>query len=117
MEPKDELIALIEELPESQIPQAIIILKRLIEKQQENEMVIEQEQEQAQPEVEQAQSEILQTLAPIDIFMATIVNSLTNIMYDLSLDAKRKEEKVMANRLESYRKKVSDGWEIYKKSK
>ena len=49
--------------------------------------------------------------------MKVIVNSLSNAMYDLSVDAKRREDKVMANRFEAYRKKISEGWEIYHEMK
>jgi|GEM_PF-1912734 predicted nuclease with TOPRIM domain len=101
MECKNELLELIEKLSEEQMTQTNTFLKKLISNDQENETVSEQ----------------VKTLDPLDTFMATIVNSLTNTMYDLSLDAKRKEEKVMEKRLESYRKKISDGWNIYMKSK
>lgn len=100
MNSKEELIKFIEEMPEEQIQQMSTLLKKVTQHtpQQEKKIV---------PEI----------LDPLDAFMATVVHSLTNTMYDLSLDAKRKEEKVMAKRLEVYRKKVSDGWEKYKKTK
>lgn len=100
MNSKEELIKYIEEMPEEQIQQMSTLLKKVTQHtpQQEKKIV---------PEI----------LDPLDAFMATVVHSLTNTMYDLSLDAKRKEEKVMAKRLEVYRKKVSDGWEKYKKTK
>jgi hypothetical protein len=107
MESRNELLRLIEELSEEEIPHAIAMIKKLIKTQHESEKSLEP-------------LEIVvpvTALAPLDAFMATIVHSLTNTMYDLSLDAKRKEDKVMAKRLEAYRKKVSDGWEIYRKSK
>lgn len=101
MKSKEELLQLIEEIPEAQIPQTITFVKKVIKKSRESTGV----------------SDAVDPLDPLDVFMATITNVLTNTMYDLSLDAKRKEEKVMAKRLESYRKKISDGWEIYKKNK
>lgn len=101
MNSKEELLQLIEEIPEAQIPQTITFIKKVIKKSQES----------------KATPDAVEPLDALDAFMATMVNSLTNIMYDLSLDAKRKEEKVMAKRLESYRKKISDGWETYKKNK
>lgn len=94
MNSKNELIALIEQLPEEKIPEAIILIKNLIEKQ----------------------DGVVMTSSPsdpLDAFMAVIVHSLTNAMYDLSTDARRKEEKVMASRFETYRKKVADGWQTY----
>jgi len=95
---KDELIELIEQMPEQEISKAIVLLKKLID---------EQRDEISAPA----------PLDPLDAFMATIVHSLTNTIYDLSLDARRKEEKVMATRLEAYRKKVLEGWDKYKDRK
>lgn len=95
---RNELTELIEQIPEKEIPKAILLLKRLIEKQKGG-------------------KSIAASLDPLDTFMATVVHSLTNAMYDLSADARRKEENIMANRLEVYRKKVSEGWEKYKDRK
>ena len=94
MSNKNNLIALIEQLPEEKILEATALLQQLLEKQDEDAAAPNQ-------------------LDPLDAFMAVIVHSLTNAMYDLSTDARRKEEKVMANRLDTYRKKVSDGWQTY----
>lgn len=94
MSTKTELMALIEELPEEKVPEAIILMKSLIEKRDDSVTTPS-------------------PLDPLDTFMAVIVHSMTNAMYDLSSDARRKEEKVMANRLETYRKKLSDGWQTY----
>ena len=94
MSTKTELMALIEELPEEKVPEAIILMKSLIEKRDDSVIAPS-------------------PLDPLDTFMAVIVHSMTNAMYDLSSDARRKEEKVMANRLETYRKKLSDGWQTY----
>ena len=98
MNSKNELLALIEKLPEEKIPEAIVLMKSLIEKEENTAAAP------GQPD-------------PLDAFMAVIVHSLTNAMYDLSADARRKEEKVMANRLETYRKKVADGWQTYQARK
>lgn len=98
MNSKSELLALIEKLPEEKIPEAVILMKNLLEEQENNEAASDQ------PD-------------PLDTFMAVIVHSLTNAMYDLSADARRKEEKVMASRLETYRKKVADGWQTYQTKK
>ena len=104
---KEELIKIIEEMPEEQIQQ----MSNLVEKIQKSELA--DEITKSEPE----DKKIPEGLDPLDTFMATVVHSLTNAMYELSLDAKRKEENVMAKRLEVYRKKVSDGWEKYKKVK
>jgi len=101
MKSKEEMIKIIEELNETQLLQVSTFLKKLTKSNQET----------------KEGAESLHALDSLDTFMATIVHSLTNTMYDLSLAAKHKEEKVMAKRLEVYRKKVSDGWETYKKSK
>ncbi len=100
MNSREELIKFIEEMPEEQIQQMSMLLKKI-----------------AKTTVEMGPQNPPTALDPLDTFMSTIVHSLTNTMYDLSLDAKRKDEKVMAKRLEVYRKKVSDGWEKYKKNK
>lgn len=98
MDAKKQLIELIEQLPQEKIPEAIIAIEKLMEEQVDNKIA---------PDTQD-------TLDTLDTFMAVIVNSITNTMYDLSIDASRKDEKVMAKRLETYRKKVSEGWETYK---
>lgn len=100
MNSKEELIKFIEEMPEEQIQQMSMLLKKIAQKMPPAERKIVPEE-----------------LDPLDTFMTTIVHSITNTMYDLSQDAKRREDKVMEKRLEVYRKKVSEGWEKYKKSK
>lgn len=95
---RNELIDLIQQLPDEKIPEAMSVLKKLIEKQADNRTAPN-------------------TLDTLDTFMAVIVHSITNTMYDLSIDARRKDEMVMAKRLETYRKKVSEGWETYKGKK
>lgn len=94
---KNELIELIQQLPEEKFPEAVAMLKKLVE-------VSKGEQS---PQSGEGSSDSLQDL------MAIIVYSITNTLYDLSVDAGRNKEKVMANRLETYRKKVSEAWEIY----
>jgi len=95
---KNELMTLIEQLPEDKMGEGVALLKKLIEKQDDG----------------------LVSYTPLEnmeTFMKVVVNSLTNAMYDLSVDAKRREDKVMANRFEAYRKKISEGWEIYHEMK
>jgi len=92
MNDKEKLMELIEQLPEDKFPEAIALLANLIKKQNAVEEIPD----------------------PLTTFMGVVVSSLTNTIYDLSVDAKRKEEKVMANRLEAYRKKISEGWEVYR---
>jgi hypothetical protein len=95
MNPKSELIELIQQLPEEKIPAAMAFIKQLMEKPESGEKVQD----------------------PLQDFMKAMVYSMNNSLYDLSIDAGRKEEKVLSNRLESYRKRVSEAWEIYKNSK
>jgi len=95
---KNELMVLIEQLPEEKISEGIVLLKKLIEKQDDGLV--------SSTPIEQMEN-----------LMKVIINSLTNAMYDLSVDAKRREDKVMANRFEAYRKKISEGWENYRESK
>jgi DNA repair photolyase len=92
MNSKTELIELIQQLPEEKIPVAIRLIKPLVEKPESGEKISD----------------------PLQDFMKAIAYSINNSLYDLSIDAGRKEEKVLANRLESYRKRVADAWEIYK---
>lgn len=92
---KAELLELIEQLPENKISAAMTFMKQLVEKSENNE----------------------KTTDPLQEFMKAMVYSMNNSLYDLSIDAGRKEEKVLSNRLESYRKRVSEAWEIYKNSK
>lgn len=99
MSPKKELIELIQQLPEEKIPGAITLLRKLID---------------TAPKGEESSQSSESISDPLQDFMAIIVYSMTNTLYDLSVDAGRKEEKVMSNRLETYRKKVSEAWEIYK---
>jgi hypothetical protein len=107
-----ELMGLVERLPESKIPDAVRLLSQLIEEKPLEGPPIEGKITPEQPvERQQCGADIPDPLAA---FLATIVHSITNTMYDLSVEAKRKDEKVMANRLETYRKKVSEGWETYK---
>lgn len=91
MNTKTELMELIQQLPEEKIPAAMKFIQQLVEK-------IESPEKAADPMQE---------------FMKAMVYSMNNSLYDLSIDAGRKEEKVLANRLESYRKRVSEAWEIY----
>lgn len=98
MSNKQELIELIEQLPEEKISEAISLLKNLMEIEEDTVTTA------IQPD-------------PLEAFMAVIVHSVTNAMYDLSTDARRKEEKVLANRMEAYRKKLADGWHTYQSKK
>ncbi len=95
MNPKSELIELIQQLPEEKIPAAMTLIKQLMDKSESGEKAPD----------------------PLLDFMKAMVYSMNNSLYDLSIDAGRKEEKVLSNRLESYRKRVSEAWEIYKNSK
>lgn len=95
---KNELMTVIGQLPEEKIPEAILLLKSLLEKT-----------DTATP--------VPNKLDSLDEFMSVMVSSMSNTMYDLSSDCRRKEEKVMANRLETYRKKLSDGWKNYQDRK
>ncbi|WP_378954859.1 hypothetical protein [Pelosinus sp. sgz500959] len=104
MSSQNELMTLIGQLPEEKIPEAILLIKNLLEKESES----------------GAATAIAPTptqLDPLDAFMSIVVHSMTNAMYDLSTDARRKDEKVMANRFEAYRKKLSEGWQTYQGKK
>lgn len=93
MNSKDELIELIQQLPEEKVSDAIILIKGLNEKIASSEKKSD----------------------PLYDFMKTIAYSMNNSLYDLSIEAGRRDEKVLSNRLESYRKRVSEAWEVYKK--
>lgn len=93
MNSKAELVELIQELPEEKVGTAIDLIKELHEKTESSE---------TNPD-------------PIFDLMKTVIYAMNNSLYDLSIEAGRREEKVLANRLESYRKRVSEAWEVYKK--
>ncbi len=93
MNSKAELDELIGQLPEEKVAIAITLIKELQEKTQNSET----------------------NQDPIFDLMKTVIYAMNNSLYDLSIEAGRREEKVLANRLESYRKRVSEAWEVYKK--
>lgn len=93
MNSKVELIELIQQLPEEKISDAIILIKDLNEKTAGSK----------------------EDSDPLYDFMKTIAYSMNNSLYDLSIEAGRRDEKVLSNRLESYRKRVAEAWEAYKK--
>jgi hypothetical protein len=93
MNSKDELIELIQQLPEEKVATAITVIKELSDKAASSE----------------------KTSDPLHEFMKAIAYSMNNSLYDLSIEAGRRDEKVLSNRLESYRKRVAEAWEIYKK--
>jgi len=93
MNSKAELVELIQQLPEEKVAIAITLVKELQEKTESSEK---------NPD-------------PIFDLMKTVIYAMNNSLYDLSIEAGRREEKVLANRLESYRKRVSEAWEAYKK--
>lgn len=91
MDSRTELGDLIEKLPEEKVATAVTLLKELIG-EHESEKIVD----------------------PLQDFMKALMYSMNNSLYDLSIDAGRKEEKVLSNRLESYRKRVTEAWEVYK---
>jgi isopropylmalate/homocitrate/citramalate synthase len=93
MNSKAELDELIQQLPEEKVAIAITLIKELQEKTENSET----------------------NQDPIFDLMKTVIYAMNNSLYDLSIEAGRREEKVLANRLESYRKRVSEAWEVYKK--
>lgn len=94
MNSKAELIELIQELPEDKIDAAIAVIKELHVR---------------------AENSGEKSPDPLFDLMKAVIYSMNNSLYDLSIEAGRREEKVLANRLESYRKRVSEAWETYKK--
>lgn len=92
MDSRTELLELIEQLPEEKVAAAVTVLKELVGKQESSEKIVD----------------------PLQDLMKALMYSMNNSLYDLSIDAGRKEEKVLSNRLESYRKRVTEAWEVYK---
>src|SRR5690242_15695132 len=92
MDSRSELLELIGQLPEEKVSTALTLINELITKQENSEKVID----------------------PLQDLMKALMYSMNNSLYDLSIDAGRKEEKVLSNRLESYRKRVAEAWEVYK---
>ncbi|MDF2634992.1 MAG: hypothetical protein K0R78_1866 [Pelosinus sp.] len=93
MNSKTELIELIQQLPEERVSEALALLKGLNENTESSE----------------------KSSDPLQDFMKVLVYSMNNSLYDLSIEAGRRDEKVLSTRLESYRKRVTEAWEIYKK--
>jgi intein/homing endonuclease len=92
MDSRSELLELIGQLPEEKVATALTLLKELIGKQESSEKIVD----------------------PLQDLMKALMYAMNNSLYDLSIDAGRKEEKVLSNRLESYRKRVAEAWEMYK---
>ncbi|SFM13166.1 hypothetical protein [Pelosinus propionicus] len=93
MNSKTELVELIQQLPEEKVAAAITLIKGLQEKTDGSETNTD----------------------PLFDLMKAVIYAMNNSLYDLSIEAGRREEKVLSNRLESYRKRVSEAWEVYKK--
>ena len=51
---------------------------------------------------------------PLQELLTGMVYGLSNSLYDLSADAEKKGDKVLAKRLSAYRKKVAETWDGYK---
>lgn len=49
--------------------------------------------------------------------LTAIVSSLSNTLYDLSVDNERNNNKVTAKRLEFSRQKVMSAWEVYNQNR
>lgn len=96
MTQKAELIELISRLPEEKVPVVIAFLKRLEENGAN------------------AANEGGQPVEPLQELLTTVIYSITNSLYDLSTEAERSGSKVMATRLNTYRKKMAEAWEVYK---
>ncbi len=96
MDEKQKLIQLIEGLPEAKLAGALRAIRKIAGEQQSC----------AETETENS--------PPLQELLTGMVYSLSNTLYDLSIDAERKGEKVMAKRLEAYRKKVAETWDRYK---
>jgi hypothetical protein len=93
MTAKTELATLLEQLPEDHIPKVVEFIHSLAKDQPDHEIPADN----------------LQQLLKI------FTTSLTNSLYDLSIDMDRKGEKVLANRLDFSRKKITEAWNTYNK--
>lgn len=96
MDERQELMQLVENMEQEKLATALRVMKQLAG----DDAVAGKEKG--------AEVEALQEL------LTSMVYSLSNTLYDLSIDADRKGEKVMAKRLEAYRKKVAENWDRYK---
>jgi len=91
---KDYLLELIEQLPEDKIDSAIELI---------------------QPLLKQSADSVNATADPLNDFLAIVVSSLANSLYDLSVESERNGAKIAANRLDFSRKKITEAWDGYKK--
>ncbi|MEG6584118.1 hypothetical protein [Dendrosporobacter sp. 1207_IL3150] len=98
MKNKAELLELLKNLPEDKVPAAIESIKSLL-------TPAPQEPQPVKTVTEQALQELL----------TVVIASLTNSLYDLSVENDKAGAKIIANRLDFSRKKILEAWDVYKK--
>ncbi len=96
MNERKKLIQLIEGLPEEKVTLAMQAIRKVV------------------GGVKSVAEEKPKEGLPLQELLTGIVYSLSNSLYDLSADAEKKGDKVLAKRLDIYRKKVTETWDGYK---
>jgi hypothetical protein len=89
---RDTLHKLLDELPESKLEQAVSLLTALAHDKP----------------LKKERAELL------DSFLADLLSALSSITYDLSKEAEKNNEKILATHYTFSMKKVMDSWDNYK---
>ena len=87
---KEELLIVINNLPEEKI-QSLLDFARALTDQENSPLPVDSMHE----------------------LLLTFVDTFTNTLYDISVEAERADKKVFAKRLTLSRKKISQAWEVY----
>jgi hypothetical protein len=92
---KDTLRAVIDQLPDNKLELAFFLLKSLTEEDRPREPVPNNQE-------------------LLNCFLADLLSSLSSITYDLSKEAEKNNDKILANRYAFSMKKVVESWENYR---
>lgn len=96
LDERKKLIQLIEGLPEEKVTLAMQAIRKVV------------------GSGKSAVNEKPKDALPLQELLTGMVYGLSNSLYDLSADAEKKGDKVLAKRLDVYRKKVAETWDSYK---
>ncbi len=100
MNSKNELLELLEKVPDDKLPQVTAFINTLLA------VPAEEPASQAAPYPAQALHELL----------GALIGSVTNSLYDLSTENERAGAKIVASRLDFSRTKILEAWDGYKKA-
>lgn len=94
---RNTLHNLIDQLPEDKLSQALLMLTALIQNKPEEPGGMHQNRHEL-----------------LDSFLADLLSALSSITYDLSKEAEKHNDKILATHYTFSMKKVTDSWENYK---